>query len=360
MIPGNVFAGGLSVTFRLTVLNQGSLLSYSELALSINGPPLGGVVLVSPQNGTALTTTFMFQTSDWIADMDELPLSYDFRYEVIPQSTIYFIQTRSDANSVSSSMPPGLQSNSYAVFITATAYDVMLAAGSVKTTSYIGPAVNIDYAEYATNTLSTLTALQNTDQTMAAINAIGSSMNAIDCSLASADYCASLNRQSCSTAPNMCASCLSGFVGIVSASNNPCFPESQPGKAKGEQCLVSSECLYNLCVDGVCAAPVQLCPSANSTSPCSGHGQCVYRVNGKDVAAKGCTIVDTSCVPSCACSLGYGGEDCSLYQAAPKCTSADVRDLGIHVEYVQPFQHHPGQHVELDVDDLQSLRDRVQ
>ncbi len=275
MLPGYLFDGGLEVSFRLNIFSGKVLLSYSEIDLYINGPPTGGSITVSPQNGSALLTTFQFQTTDWISEDSDLPLTYEFTYEIIHGSTIYYIQTRSDSNFASSTMPAGLQSNDYAVFITATAYDLLLASGNIYTKSYIRPSTNINYEDYVKSNLLSLSALQDTDKTLAAINAVSSTMNFVDCSMISDDICSSFNRLPCSTVPNTCSSCLDGYSGIIGSSNTKCFSNENPGKAVGEFCGASNECIYNLCENGVCIAPVQVCPSSISDTVCSNNGYCI-------------------------------------------------------------------------------------
>ena len=56
-------------------------------------------------------------------------------------------------------------------------------------------------------------------------------------------------------------------LGIVGDSNSPCHSASDSsagkgiGGAVGTTCVTSTNCLYGLCLMGVCAAPVLTCPT---------------------------------------------------------------------------------------------------
>ena len=79
----------------------------------------------------------------------------------------------------------------------------------------------------------------------------------------------------------------------------------------GHPCNTSSDCVYNLCHDSVCEAPLKNCPTMSPPSVCSGHGQCSYfDISGINMST--CYVNDTSCFTGCQCEASYGGNDCSL------------------------------------------------
>ena len=77
-----------------------------------------------------------------------------------------------------------------------------------------------------------------------------------------------------------------------------------------EKCVVSSDCVYNQCVNSRCTIPEKACPSSTSAE-CSGHGTCVKASFGGGMVPS-CLLNDFSCAARCSCSAGYGGVDCSV------------------------------------------------
>ena len=341
ILPSYSFTGGVTVAFRISAYKRSystdttnssrrslmeidqrqlessgsyvdTLVSYAEISFRVNTPPTLGSVIASPVNGTALVTLFSFTTYGWIDDASDLPFSYDFRYALSTSATALYIKSRTEDNTASTILPSGLSSNYYKILITARAYDVYLAAASYTTQVYSTPlttGTTVDYKTILTTSLSSAVAVQSVDSLVAVINAVSTTMNSVNCSLASVGYCASRNRNACENTPNTCSSCYTGYVGIVGDSNAPCFSQSNPGKSIGDTCTSNAQCLYNECSNNVCVAPTQTCPSI-TTAECSGHGTCLYYVSGKLVPASSCSILNTYCTPTCSCDSDYGGRSC--------------------------------------------------
>lgn len=68
-------------------------LSYSQVTLDINTPPMGGELTVSPPNGTALSQLFNLATHSWSDDPTALPLSYVMAYYVTSVQQQVIIKT---------------------------------------------------------------------------------------------------------------------------------------------------------------------------------------------------------------------------------------------------------------------------
>ena len=103
--PIGFFTPGRTYTFRLTAwpVADRTMTARADVVLVANSPPVGGFLTVSPTRGTALSTPFVIATSGWTDDSD-LPLQYDFKYNVavsnlIPPLTIRGIGPVSSTNS---------------------------------------------------------------------------------------------------------------------------------------------------------------------------------------------------------------------------------------------------------------------
>ena len=162
-------------------------------------------------------------------------------------------------------------------------------------------------------------ASSNNDAVMKSINVISSSISAVNCS--AVPDCLTLNRGPCAAVTQTCGSCLQGFIGIVGPSNMRCSNASNPAGQLGSACKKNGDCVYNLCNFGQCSAPRKQCPSRTVDALCSGHGACSY-VDTTGNTVKNCTEVDVSCSANCACTIGYGGTDCSMDSEALKTRGA--------------------------------------
>ena len=287
------------------------LMSYSEISLRVNSPPSSGKLSVTPNSGTALNTTFVTFTYDWVEDATDLPLSYDFRYSVAANSYL-FMQSRGAPSASTAKLPVGQQSTNYNVTLVVRAYDIYLACSNATVIAQVKPSLSVqNYKLLLSSLLDTAIIVGSIDQTVSIINAVSSTMNTVDCSGVNITFCSGLNRSPCTLTSNTCGSCNSDYVGKVGDANTLCFPSSEPGKGIGATCSKGSECLYGTCTSGTCVAPTQSCPIFDNQE-CGGHGICQYLIGGLAVVASKCSILDTACIPTCKCNGGYGGKDCSL------------------------------------------------
>ena len=76
LLPGAEYRFQLSATRR----SDGKL-GYAAVDVTVNRPPYGGSLEVSPRNGTVLVDDFEVKASSWIDDnADDYPLTYTFYY----------------------------------------------------------------------------------------------------------------------------------------------------------------------------------------------------------------------------------------------------------------------------------------
>jgi hypothetical protein len=118
--------------------------------------------LVSPSSGSALITSFGFVTTSW-SDVN-LPLKYDFQYQISSATTLLTIQSRGLSNVASAILPVGLDSTNNQVMIYASAYDSYLAKTTLLSNSIIvSPTVMTSYSNLLASILVTALAVQDTN-----------------------------------------------------------------------------------------------------------------------------------------------------------------------------------------------------
>jgi hypothetical protein len=337
------FVAGRTYQFKLTASPQDKLdiAGSSMISLVCNSPPSGGTYVISsdtgtytylgpdynydyytnPQtqlggfaNGTALTSVFTITISLWSTDPDNMPLLFEFGYQMSPTSPQLLIQQYKVSTFVAATFPAGFSQYDNTIIIVNSAQDKYAATATIK--SYV-VVVNPpgDQTEFLKNALSSglanALASGNADATYQTVNNVASSLNGVNCTGRGVAECAKFNRSACLTVPLTCESCIDGFIGIVGPSNTRCFNASTNAGKNGYPCKSDGDCVYNFCSNGLCSAPLLVCPSNDMTTICSGHGKCTYADTAGNVKSV-CTIADVYCRASCTCDEGYSTADCSL------------------------------------------------
>ena len=199
------------------------------------------------------------------------------------------------------------------VYVYATAVDIV---GSSANNSYVVNVLanpNQNSSFFLVNSLRKETASGNVNGIYQTINLVSSSLSIVNCS--ASPNCTALHRDLCLNVVNTCSSCSAGYKGVVGDSNSPCASLTSSTGSIGSPCGVSNDCLYGLCVRGMCVAPPQSCQTDSPDKICSGHGTCLLQdASGNTV--QNCTILQSFCAANCVCSGGYGGVDCSFSPAA--------------------------------------------
>jgi hypothetical protein len=363
VINAKSFDPRTTVTFRLSLSYNDSLMSYSEITYTVAGNPTGGTFAVAPAEGLSMSTYFTLKTYGWVDDASNLPLTYDFRYT---WSNLKFtIQSVSQSNTASTPLPAGTNSSTGGnVGLILRVFNVYGGLSKVQKQVYVrtgeatASASTATANTFLTTTLSSAAKTGNTDAAVAAISIVGATLNTVDCSAVSADSCAALNRKPCSSTPQTCSSCLTGFSGVFGASNTKCkkkktststvthrrallgsTPESiysEVNKGKSAHsfdhvysssavvspfglsaddpnyCLSDDDCDYTCdLTQNACYIPVKSCP--NDCSASLHQGECRY-IDGNNhvIANTTCTVDNTYCYPVCDCGSGWYGNDCSL------------------------------------------------
>jgi hypothetical protein len=73
---------GARYTFQLSATDTVGAVGLANATVITSVPPRDGWADVSPPNGVALSTDFVMRASSWVADLDEMPLTYSATYSV--------------------------------------------------------------------------------------------------------------------------------------------------------------------------------------------------------------------------------------------------------------------------------------
>jgi len=339
----NQFVAGRKYGFQLTASPAANpqLAASAQIILICNSPPSGGTFVVQSDigtytylgpkyvydyyqnqhthlggfaNGTALTTVFTITVSLWSSDPDNMPLLFEFGYQIDESAPELLIQQYKVSTFVSATFPAGLQQNDNTIIIINSAQDKYLATALIQTYIVVvnPPGDQTAFLKSALSSgLANALAAGNADATYQTVNNVASSLNGVNCTGHDSAVCSELHRDPCFTTPLTCESCFPGFVGIVGPSNTKCFNASTNVGKNGYPCKSNQDCIYNFCDAGLCSAPLLVCPTNDKSKICSGHGNCTYADTAGNVKAK-CTIADVYCRATCKCNEGYATSDCSL------------------------------------------------
>ena len=311
-IAANSLSGGVTYSFQLQASYNAQQISTASVTITMNRPPSGGSLSVTPTRGTAFNTTFTLTTYSWTDDASDLPLQYIFSYYSLdPRTERNVIKNLDLVPSVSSFLGQGLSSLGYSLRCVAFAVDVYSGQANTSTSVVVNPMkITPTLLTSMNSALNNAFAQQNIYAVTQVVNSVLSSLNGVDCSVPMP--CGLLNRQICMATAKTCGPCLNGFIGITGDSNIACRPIALLNRT-GEYCSRGSSCVSGICLNNPprCADISKSCPNN-----CGGRsfGLCIYRSNNGD-ALSSCSISNPSCQAVCSCLSGRYGRDCSLSNA---------------------------------------------
>ena len=266
---GKTVAQGKIFTFRLTAQpllttspSSPSSSVFTEVVVSVNCPPTGGFMMVSPdRGGLALSTLFTLASVGWTDDVDDMPLRYSFQYQLSPLLPLLDIAGPSTTATISSMLPAGLNTNNgsslaalMVVGRVADAFNAMVNASvevMVEEPTAIGPTTNT----FLVTGLQAGLAASNADQILSTVNLVASMLYRHHAS-------ANVSSINVTTLVSKCSG--HGMYGFVDVAGNPMTSTTTGSDTLG----------------GASGSPTTF-----KSSPSSGV---------------------------CVCSDGYGGMDCSL------------------------------------------------
>jgi hypothetical protein len=279
----------LNLVIRSDALPQRATLQFTlscgstavSTTVTTNGAPLPGSFAAEPACGIALSTVFTFAAAQW-SDPD-LPLTYQFGFQSAVSLSNLVIVSRSELSYAASSLPAGDASRASAVDCSLRIYDSL--GAFADRTAVVLVTTQDDGDQASQLVLELLKSSADSVQGVKTALAVGSSViNAVNCT--AAPSCGLLNRRPCRMTSGQCGACLDGFAGDAGDRNTLCVSLTAP--------------------------PVQLATTKGCAYNCTGHGQCIFvsKVTGSPVTK--CTLADTDCDATCACTDHFSGEYCEI------------------------------------------------
>lgn len=317
-IPANSLTpGGVYLLTLSAVYSDNTGAAYAQISITMNAPPYGGFLTVTPAIGYAINTSFAFQASGWIDSADDYPLQYTMLYSISSSLAANIVQGSSSLTFASSLLGPGLPSLNYQVICSVQVSDTLGSFGSAAYNVKVQPLQSSSGSSTANlqvlNTLNSLLkpAKEQADSNTIAqvVSTIVTSLNSANCSFADVSYCAAKKREPCAYTSNTCGKCKSGYVGPRGDSNVPCkIVTSATTKRFNETCSGDDDCLSDSCDlhHNRCLDPPKSCPNQ-----CSGQGICTY-YNYNGTLTSNCRISNVFCTAKCECNPGFYTEDCSF------------------------------------------------
>ena len=296
---------GSTYGFKLSANYFGSTTSsFAIISITINKPPVGGSIRLSPITGIAFDTLFYFSTAGWVDDASDLPFSYQFAYTILDAGAITIVKPFDPVPFVFSTIGQGLASQQNIIKCSITISDIYSGQSSSNTSVTLAPTeMSSSVVLQAEQALSKAFSTKNSDAIIQTVYSALGSANSVDCKVATP--CATLQRQPCMNTANTCGPCISGTEGFPGDSNTLC---QAPGNFNysGQSCRNNNDCATGVCSKFVCVDAPKRCQNN-----CTGKGLCVYKNDG-GIEINSCNVSSSYCTASCNCQAGYYGSGCSL------------------------------------------------
>lgn len=351
------FQEGRSYTFRLSTysLINPDYISFAEATIVMNISPFGGTITINPSSGYEFSTIFLLRSINWLTLPSNYPLSYDFTYKISDYQTALNLGDRSPITTIYSELPAGLEYNGHSYDVFVTVHDAYSASSKASTGVIVKPMETMNTIELS-EILSTSLQAIDISNIIRHINILSTSMNQVNCSLASIDYCTAFNRYNCEAFANTCGPCLEGYSGVIGPHDSPCNIVVSNDPFLQTSCRNDSDCLSGRCgYDNICVYPSKTCPSSTSFE-CSNHGQCVF-VDTSNNLIDNCDVTDSRCFAKCLCDSNYGGIDCSLDSEAVSERDIIRTTMCQSLLNISSIQDQSGSLVDIMVSSLQSAFD---
>jgi hypothetical protein len=328
-LKSNALQGGRTYLFMLTVRT-----STASIVVTVNAPPTPGMLTVTPQYGTELTTDFTLLATQWL-DSD-LPLSYKFAYITSAGNPVP-LSTQSERTYMVTTLPCLRRSESYVpITIAVTVVDAYQSSSNTTATAFTrtdvtNPVIGAKLLDLLLTSLNTSTG--DDRKTHQLIGVFGAVLNSVNCSLS--PNCSTLHREECSSVTNACGPCVANYTGIHGPSNTMCVSmhtlrstrrllgTDDQSAAVASNCTLDDDCQnpFALCMGGKCIVPRKSCPTSVAGAECSGHGDCVFVNSASNKQVRDCALDDLYCEAKCVCRYfspedSSGGDNQTHYGAA--------------------------------------------
>ena len=171
-VNGGIFTGGSAYTFRLTVFktDDATIKAFTEIVLTANAAPTSGSIVSLPTAGSALVTQFLLSSPGWTTDAANFPLSYAFSYRLSPLSTYLTIAASSLRAFTTTTLPPGLTTESNIVTVQAQISDILLSSSTSVTPVQVTFTRTANVTKILTNSLATAFATGDVNLAIRTVN----------------------------------------------------------------------------------------------------------------------------------------------------------------------------------------------
>jgi hypothetical protein len=359
-------------TFTLTYTStDATVVTSAGSSVTVNSAPDHGTILVSPEFGHELNTSFTLSLAAW--EDSDLPLSYE-PFLIDPSAPMddsadVATATRSEDMEYAMVLPAGRANAS-----TSIASGGTYSSGQVNTSLTVGAYV-YDYYGAKTRTLFTVTvearglpslevetylndaldSASSAGEAKLAVVVTSIKANAVNCD--QAPNCTVLHRRECSNVAHTCGACIADFFSSTTGSGNSmCVAKATSTSASVSatsaaaaaatsgsdddyyvdddaiyggsrrhryqrrlqtnvdtvECSSDSDCTvtaFHLCntTDGTCYRTSQDC-----SADCSGRGDCSFSDVRTSAPVDTCLVGDPTCEPVCVCGFDSYGPVCAM------------------------------------------------
>ena len=301
--PGALLGG---TSYMLTLSCTNDFVSSQTLKITLNSPPQIGSLDITPAEGTALSTIFLFDAALW--EDEDLPLTYEFG--VKSNNVILPLQARSEVKTLRSRLSEGKEDKDYAVNVVLTVYDDL--SSNATDTHEVTVTPLADELDSILNLFSDSGNMSQSD-----LSVTTSTLNVNNCSLS--PNCADLYRHECTVVPHTCGDCVDGYVGDNGV-NSECILQSDVEFLTNSRRLTigfnsCDDCgLWETCTVDPVSSEISCHRIQKSCSDpdCSSHGSCVFRSTISPFeSVDACLVGSLDCDVHCQCDSGYAGSVCS-------------------------------------------------
>jgi hypothetical protein len=180
-ISANTFPAGSVFSFRLTVERVGNTnpirQTFTEIMLTANSVPTGGIVSSYPTAGAALVTSFVISTSGWATAAENFPLNFAFAYQDSFTLSFLTITALSLRAFVAATLPAGLVSQSYLILLQGQAIDIFSSSSSATSSVTVKRSANLNITNLLTVNLASGFSTGNVNLVFQTINNVSHSFS---------------------------------------------------------------------------------------------------------------------------------------------------------------------------------------
>ncbi|CAN0297265.1 unnamed protein product, partial [Ectocarpus fasciculatus] len=210
-IKANTLTAGteyrMTVSVDFAFISTGSIGAEQTIVLTMNEPPSGGALTVSPLTGTTLVTEFDLLSSAWADDTDDYPLTFEFAYYSASEASQSIIREKTTSSNAAVYLPVGLAGDNYRGYCVVYTRDIYDTPGFVTQPVTVEPLSTAELTGVVDDLISDALDTFDSDKVTSVIASV---MALLDNDLQNAIpiyVCTALNRDPQTTTPATCGPC---------------------------------------------------------------------------------------------------------------------------------------------------------